>query len=388
MAHTDPASLTTAGGEAASAEMPSSVKTNTGGKPAKPLETRHVFLDTQVYRAVRHNPANRVLTLLQEQIEAHKIVLHTTDITLLEVERQIRETIIASSRELGKIEKDLVQWRKASKEYGPSAPVIFSIDCLAEDVFAKFETFIKRSCAATVHAALEIPASVVFASYLRRDPPFNGPESKEFPDGFAFEALSRWCAREKERIYVVTQDGAFLKAAEGHPSMLPMKDLHGVLASAAADLDEEVDSETIADATLDGQDFDGSFVAAMRDQIREVVFVYAGDLAEGEAYQGEFVSIEQIDGWSVVGLSAERITLILEALVTVRVEVQYQDREGAIYVREDDRWFGSESASADVEEEVRLQILVDLERARGRVLNAKVLTPEVTIHGGWTDYEY
>lgn len=388
MTETDPDKTKQSDGGEPTGEAPSSVKTNVGGQPAKPLETRHVFLDTQVYRAVRHNPANRVLTLLQEQIEAHRIVLHTTDITLLEVKRQIRESMIAHSRELGKIEKDLVQWRMASRDHAPSTPITLDVDALAADVFGQFETFIKRSCKATSHAALSIPAAVIFDSYLRRDPPFNGPESKEFPDGFVFEALSRWCATEKERIYIVTQDGAFLKAADGHPSMLTMKSLHQVLARAAVDLDADADGESIADATLDGQDFDGSFEAAMFDQVKDVVFVYAGDLAEGEAYQGELVSIEQIDGWTVVGLSAERITLILNAVVTVKVEVQYEDREDAIYDREDDRWFGAESASTNVEEEVRLEVLVELERAKGHVLEAKVLTPEVTIYGGPTDYEY
>ena len=361
-------------------------KSNIGGGLPTPLATRHVFLDTQVYRAVRHNPTNRVMTLLQEKIGAHRIVLHTTDITLLEVKRQIRESMIAHGRELAKIEKDLVRWRKASRDNGPSAPTTYDVEMLTADVFKEFETFVTRSCNAVTHAALAIPPADIFERYFRRAPPFNGAESKEFPDGFVFEALSRWCNREKERVYVVTRDGALLQAADEHPLMLTMTDLHQVLAS-AVDLDTIGENEAIADESLSGQDFDGSFELAMINQITDVVFVYAGDLPEGEAYQGELVSIEQIDGWSVVGLSEERITLVVSALINVKVEVQYEDREDALYDREDDVWFGAVSASTTVEEEVRLEVLVDLERARGAVLEAKVLTPEVTIYGP-AAYEY
>jgi hypothetical protein len=52
--------------------------------PAERLASRHIFLDTQVYRALGHNPANRALALLKEQVNSHRVVLHTTDITLLE----------------------------------------------------------------------------------------------------------------------------------------------------------------------------------------------------------------------------------------------------------------------------------------------------------------
>lgn len=387
MASSEPVATTTTEDARAVGEVHPSSKTNVGGQPAKPLETRHVFLDTQVYRSIRHSPANPLMGLLLKQIEAHRIVLHTADITLLEVKRQIRESMIAHNRDLEKIEKDLGRWRLAARDQAPSPAIAFDIEALATEIFGQFDTFVRVRCQAVTHAALTIPAGDVFENYFRRDPPFNKPESKEFPDGFVFEALSRWCKKEKERLYVVTQDGAFLKAAEGHASMLPMKDIHHILASAAVGLDGEANEEAIASAALDGQDFDGSFEMALQDQIKDVVFVYAGDLPEGEAYQGELVAVEEIDGWSVVGLSSERITLILSVVANVKVEVQYEDREDAIYDREDDIWFGAETGSTDVREEVRLEVLVDLDRERGNVLEAKVLTPEVTVHGS-TEYDY
>lgn len=80
-------------------------------KTATPLETRHVFLDTEVYNKLKHNAANRALTLLAEHIAAHRIVLHVTDINLAEIKRQIAEEVEQTRAALTRIEKDLTRWR-------------------------------------------------------------------------------------------------------------------------------------------------------------------------------------------------------------------------------------------------------------------------------------
>jgi hypothetical protein len=121
--------------------------------------------------------------------------------------------------------------------------------------------------------------------------------------------------------------------------------------------------------------------------MKEVGYIYVGDLPDGEAYEGELLSIEEVGDWSVVGLSDRRLTLILDAKVKVRVEVQYEDLDHAIYDREDDRWFGAEIASTEVDDEIDIEILVEVERKTATVREAKVLTQEVSISGP-SDWEY
>jgi hypothetical protein len=67
--------------------------------PAEPLLTRQVVPDTQVYHELGHSRANPAFTTRKEKIDAHRVMLRTADITLLEVKRQIRER--ARQRELG-----------------------------------------------------------------------------------------------------------------------------------------------------------------------------------------------------------------------------------------------------------------------------------------------
>jgi hypothetical protein len=83
----------------------------------------------------------------------------------------------------------------------------------------------------------------------------------------------------------------------------------------------------------------------------------------------------------------ERVSLILDARLKVRVEVQYEDRDEAIYDSEDDRWFGAETTSTEVDDEIDVEILVEVERETGIVREARVLTQEVSINGP-SDQDY
>jgi hypothetical protein len=354
-------------------------------RSAEPLASRQVFLDTQVYRALGHNPANPAMTLLKEQVISHRVVLHTTDITLREVKRQIRERVFARQRELSAIEKDLARWRKSAPKSAPTRAIEFDAEALSTELFHGFEWFLRNECNAQVHHALAVAPAAVFESYFDRKPPFDGEDSKEFPDGFVVEALAQWCREHGDQMHVVTEDKAMTRAVVADERLLALKDVHEVLTRAAADLGSA--GEAVAEALLGHSAFDSSLEAALRVQIKEVVYVYVGDLPDGEAYEGELLSIEEVSDWSVVGLNDRRVSLILDAKLKVRVEVQYEDRDEAMYDREDDRWFGAETASTEIDDEIDVEILVEVERETGTVREARILTQEINIYGR-SDLEY
>jgi hypothetical protein len=347
--------------------------------PAEPLASRHVFLDTQVYRALGHNPSNPALTLLRQHINFHRVVLHTTDITLLEVKRQLCELVLKRQRELRDIEKHLARWRKSSPRLVPNITVEFDAEALSAELFREFECFLLHECNAEVHRALAIAPAVVFGTYFDRKPPFDGEFSKEFPDAFVVEALRQWCREKGDRMLVVTEDKAMTRAVSADRHLLALKDIHEVLAQAGADLG--ADGEVAAEAVLRKPAFESSLETALRAQMKELTYVYYGELIDGEAYEGELRSVEEVADWSVVGLSNSRVSLILNARLNVRVEVQYEDYDHAIYDREDDRWFGAETASTKVDDEIDVRILVEIERQSGVVREAKVLNDEVSIYG-------
>ena len=350
-----------------------------------PLDTRHVFLDTQVYRALGHNPANRALVLLSEQIEAHRVVLHCSDITLLEVERQIRESVLALHRTANAVEKDLSKWRKSIPSAAPTTRLEFDAGAVAHALFAQFVIFIKLTCNAVMHDALKVDPASVFQAYFGRKPPFDGEESKEFPDAFVIEALRRWADENDSRLHVVTEDKAMARAVALTPRLHGIKGFHEMLARAAADLGPL--GEAAADRVLQAPAFDVSFEHALRAEIKDANFVYTGELPEGEAFEGDLLSIEAIDSWSIVGLSDDRIALIMDVKIQVRVEIQYENRDLASYDKEDDIWFNAAEASIDVDDTVDVEVLVEIKVLDGTVINARILSQEVRITGP-SDWDY
>ncbi|MER9658207.1 PIN domain-containing protein, partial [Mesorhizobium sp. M0152] len=75
-------------------------------KPTEPLRTRHVFLDTEVYRRAGFNISNTPFTLLAQEIERGRIVLHVSDITLAEIHRQLKETVLEKAAEAKRLARD------------------------------------------------------------------------------------------------------------------------------------------------------------------------------------------------------------------------------------------------------------------------------------------
>jgi hypothetical protein len=150
-------------------------------RPAEPLASRHIFLDTQVYRALGHNPANPALCLLKEQVTSPRVVLHVTDITLLEVRRQIRERVLSRQRELSTIEKDLARWRKSAPHTAPKRAIELDAEALSTELFPQFELFLRLECKARVHHALAVAPALVFETYFDRKPPFDGEDRELAP---------------------------------------------------------------------------------------------------------------------------------------------------------------------------------------------------------------
>ena len=68
------------------------------------------------------------------------------------------------------------------------------------------------------------------------------------------------------------------------------------------------------------------------------------------------------------------------------MEVQFEDRDSAVYDREDDRWFGVENASTEVEDVVNVEVWVEVNRASGEVVDAEVVTAEIEVFGP-SDYD-
>ena len=74
------------------------------------LETRNVFLDTEVFRSYRHNLNAKTMEVLGRYVEEGILVLHTTNVTLREVSRQLGAMESELTNRANKIAKDWARW--------------------------------------------------------------------------------------------------------------------------------------------------------------------------------------------------------------------------------------------------------------------------------------
>lgn len=342
---------------------------------ANPLETRHVFLDTQVYRRLHHNVTNRALLTLARHIADRNVVLHTTDLTLLEIRRQLTEDIAAKAREMSTIEKSLRRWRHSSD--GLPEPSSYDPVLVAEDVFKKLAKVVVEDWAATVHRALDIPATDVFADYFARKAPFDQDGSKEFPDAFMIKALERWCAQNGSLLHVVTQDAAMSRAAERSEALRHIATLEDLLSRASAQ--PNVDSEAVEDAVVGAPGFESAIRMLVEGIGDELILEYYGDLPEAEIVGQSIGEIEAVSDYSLAWIGSKSVCMILTIEVEVSADVQYEDRSLAMYDREDDRWFGADISTVTILSRVPIELFVEFERSDFRVITSELLRTEYSI---------
>jgi len=344
-------------------------------KTPLPLETRHVFLDTQVYRKLHHNVSNPALATLARHIIDRTIVLHITDLTLLEVRRQIAEDVSSKARDLTNIEKSLRRWRHHSE----NLPSQVSIDPVrtAEDIFRHFSRTVCQDWSATVHRAQLLSATEIFDDYFSRRPPFDTESSKEFPDAFVLKALDHWCSNKGAIIIVVTQDAAMSRAALKSEALRHISTLDEVLTRASAKPD--VDTERLAEAVVSAPGFDRSLELLVEDFGQELTFDYRGELPDGEVVGQSVQSIEGVTDYSVAWVGATSVCMFLMVDTNVLVEVSYEDRSLAIYDNEDGRWFGGETAYAELPTVVPIQIFVEVDLQNYRMFSPQLLRTDYDI---------
>lgn len=343
---------------------------------SKPLETRHVFLDTEVYHKLKHNAANGALKLLAEHVGEHRVVLHVTDITLAEIYRQIAEDVEQSRAALARIEKDLTRWRFTDGTIGATPQLT---NATASVLFGALVSFLKDDCRVQTHEAMSYPTPAVFADYFERKPPFDEGD-KEFPDAFMVKTLDAWCAAHSECMYIVTRDKAMQRYIEASSRLLLLPSLDDVLAFAGATAEPDGGAEVIADELLNAPNFDDNLERAINSHVDELIIDYAGELPEGEVTGVGFEGVIQFLDYRTVAKTSTRLSMLFKIDAEITASVAYEDRLLAMYDREDDQWIGAEWETTDVKDSITLEMFVEIEIPSGRFLNTELLRTEYTIY--------
>lgn len=309
------------------------------------LRTHHVFLDTQVYRKLGHNPAAPPLVALKELLSSGRLVLHITDVIFQEVERQLHDFVGETTSALKGAKRHLGRWVQRYPKLVTTLPE-FDQAAISMAAFRDFSSFI-RSVRAIEHGIDTVPPSIVFERYFKREPPFHKLGSKEFPDAFNIAMLEAWCDSMKETIYVVGADKAVCQAVDQSEHLLAMNSLEDLLASVAA-MDEP---QLVAEARtiFTSSPVQAQLEAAIEAQIGDLIPIYVGgDLPEGEVIEHQLDGEISIGEFKVLATSATGLRVVVPVNIPLVVDVSYEDRSDAIYDSEDGKYLFAESATKEI----------------------------------------
>lgn len=342
-------------------------------KTPEPLRTRHVFLDTEVYRRAGFNISNTQFELLAKQIQAGRLVLHVCDITLAELKRQLKETVVEKATEAKRLARD---FNRIAQISGRPNTTVSEVDgfVLAEATWTGFVEHLLRKLRGHSILALEIPARLIFDRYFAGKPPFDDRKSKEFPDAFVVEGLARYCEQHEITMYVVSGDAALRRATELHSALIPLQTIDEVLAAATEE--GGADLEAIVSTVFDSPDFDRQLTEAIKADLDFVDFIYYGPLTEGSVRHAELDEIIDIDDYDVAAFDGAKIGIILQASIMLNAKVRYLDEED---LRDRDDDIVPTELETWSRNHVRLKLYVSVDIATMRFKETELLTRDVLV---------
>jgi hypothetical protein len=349
------------------------------------LVTRHVFLDTQAYRANAHDLSSGPFKALAGLIEEDRVSLHTTDVTLQEIGRQIAEEIADIERELGELRKRREHWDRRFAR--AQMPQIATVDAaaLAQAAVPGFTSTIQIEWSARTHNATAVDPRVIFEKYFDRKPPFDATKSKEFPDAFVIEALANWCKENRATMYVVTADAAAGRAAEETGVLIPVKSLQDLLAIAT---EAETPELTFAiDQVIERQEFRDKLQEYINEHFGWLGTTYLGNYVDGEIIDTEVADDVEILKFSIISADEDTIGIIFSVRVPVDVTFQYVDEGASWYDSEAGKWHYDDKVVGTFEDDPTIRVYVELDRHDMSVADMSILTTDVYLSEPYETYK-
>ena len=321
---------------------------------------------------------------LANYISDDQLILHCTDIVFSEVERQIHEFITKLSRDAQVLAARYESWKeKAPKVLKGSIPEI-DADALGNKLFRSFKRSLRNDFQVNTHDALDLPSQIIFERYFKRQPPFaNG--KKEFPDAYMIEVLEKWCQQHGSTMYIVTKDGPMQQAAEQSDffhSVEKIEDLFKlVTAEAPSSLIEHIDDVLNSGALLFKLE---TFVS---DNIGLIVFIYAGDLTDGEIDDVSTSDEIHTCDFSLLSFSDDKLEIMVDLIVPINAEIYFDDYSSASYDNEDGIYFGVESGKTTIEDSPVIRVFLTINPKNDEIVNLELVTQELHISEPYNDYK-
>ncbi|WP_368194786.1 PIN domain-containing protein [Aeromonas sp. R2-2] len=190
---------------------------------AMELQSRLIFIDTSAFENKNFQFDSHKLDQLCGFLEKRKLHLLTTEITIQEVKKHLKEKAKKAAGTIKKAQKEAMILRNT-----PTLDCHGIFSAIKEDdinniLMDAFDKFLAISNAEIVPINI-VDASIVFENYFNSLPPFCGENKKnEFPDAFALEAVRKVSEEREHLLYVISCDGDMKAYAEQYENIFHLK---------------------------------------------------------------------------------------------------------------------------------------------------------------------
>lgn len=330
----------------------------------KILETRHTFLDTQVFIAANFQYDSGHLQKLTSLAQGGRVSLHLTNITIQEIEANIIKAVREAKSAINKVRKDgKILWN--SKQ--PSFECIFAkfeTEAIQFHLIEQFHQFLSEG-QVDIISVTNVDIDAVFSKYFANTPPFGSGEKKsEFPDAFVIAALEQWSIENNQRMYVVSSDGDMVSACSLSDYLLPLDRVEALIELII--FEDEYVPELVHDLLEAKQDM-------LDEQIIER-FLSLGFWLEDQDGDVEKVTVKSIDALDVYLVDVDKNTASFDLLyrITFSADVSYKDLSYAIYDKEERRYYNVEQINRTIERPIQIPAQVKIGFSREEPYEAEL----------------
>jgi hypothetical protein len=178
------------------------------------LESRNLFVDTQVFKHQNYHFNQKTLQRLQELGANGMVQIVLTETVIGEVKAHLKIQISSASNTLTEFRKLAGPLESQLPDMFKSLPARLDKDELIQIGIREWDAYVAKS-KAVVLSASSIDASNLLFAYFNAMPPFGpGAKKDEFPDAISMLSLQFWLEGRKENIYVVSDDADLARWCE------------------------------------------------------------------------------------------------------------------------------------------------------------------------------
>jgi hypothetical protein len=296
------------------------------------LQTRSVFLDTEVYirHGLRFDHPN--LARLRDLCAAHRLRLLITETVCGEIEREIGERVSDGLAGLARFQKSAAF---LSLPENSSTSALFakpSAEELQAIAMSNWNRFLEGANAVRVPST-SVSGTLLLSLYFQQSPPF-GPSSKksEFPDAISAASLANWSKDFATPVYVISGDSDMARWCDTTETAFHIEQLPSFL-----DLfnrTEEALTQTARDLYEKNVDI---FREAIASAFESCGFHYEGDWeANVEDVSVNQVELQEVD---VIVVEEGRALISVDADISYEAKVMASDYEHAVWDSEEKQYF-------------------------------------------------